>query len=81
MSNLWANALIEAAAVAKKTTDGAAIVAQSVEPVLVLAEKMKSPTYYPSATLQGYALDWFEDVPKLLVEALKSHVSKASSYV
>lgn len=76
-----ASALIEPASVAKKTTDGTAVVAQSVEPVLVLAEKMKSPTYYSATTLQACGLDRFDNAPKLLVEALKPHVSKASPYV
>lgn len=76
-----ADALIEAAAVAKKTTDGAAIVEQRVEPVFVLAEKMKSPTYYSVTTVKEYAFDRFEDASKLLVEALNSQVSKASPYV
>ena len=76
-----ASALIDSASVAKKSADSTAVVASSVEPVAVLAEKMKSPTYYSIETIEACRLANFANAPKMLVDRLKPSVAKASPYV
>lgn len=76
-----ASALIEVASVAKKNIESGTVVATSVEPVSVLAEKMKSPTYYSVATLEACGFSALPNPPRLLVDALKPMVARASPFV
>ena len=61
--------------------DSASVVASSVEPVAVLAEKMKSPTYYSMQTIEACKLGETANAPKVLVDRPKPSVAKASPYV
>ena len=65
-----ASALIEPASVASK----------GVESVSVLVEKMKSPTYYSSATIEACDLNDSVNPAKLLVDRLKPAVPRNSPY-
>lgn len=76
-----ASALIEVASVAKKNIESGTVMATSVEPVSVLVEKMKSPTYYSEATLEACGLNILPDSSKLLVDALKPMVARGSPFV
>lgn len=60
-----ASALIEPASVA--TRSGQSVTVKSVEPVAVLSEKMRSPTYYSDATLQACGLSSDANPPKSLL--------------
>jgi LPS O-antigen subunit length determinant protein (WzzB/FepE family) len=65
-----ASALIEPASVATKV----------VEPVTVLVEKMKSPTYYSSATIEICGVDQLANPPQALVTRLKPNLPRNNSY-
>jgi LPS O-antigen subunit length determinant protein (WzzB/FepE family) len=65
-----ASALIEPASVATK----------AVEPVAVLVEKMKSPTYYSAATIETCGVDKLVNPPQALVTRLKPNVPRNASY-
>lgn len=75
-----ASALIESASVAKKGDGVISFVASSVEPVSVLAEKMKSPTYYSATTIADCGLKDSNNPAKLLVDRLKPAVPRNSPY-
>lgn len=74
-----ASALIEPARVAEK--NGELVVSKSVEPVAVLAEKMRSPTYYSEASIQACGLSQNANPLRNLVDKLKPSVARNSQYV
>lgn len=74
-----ASALIEPATVAVKS--GESVTAKSVEPVAVLTEKMRSPTYYSDTTIQNCGLSKDANPPKKLVDMLKPNVARNSQYI
>lgn len=59
----------------------ASVAARSVEPVAVLIQKMRSPTYYSDVTLQSCGLKNDAKPPKKLVDMLKPNVERNSQYV
>lgn len=65
-----ASALIEPASVGSK----------SVEPVAVLVEKMKTPTYYSSTTLDTCGVDKLTNPAQTLVTRLKPNLPRNSPY-
>jgi LPS O-antigen subunit length determinant protein (WzzB/FepE family) len=75
-----ARALIESASVGKKGKDDT-IASATVEPVAVLAEKMKVPTYYSASTIQACRLNDFMNPADELVKRLNSSVARNSTYV
>jgi len=79
-----ARALIEPAAVAKKNAKeggGYTITSAAVEPVAVLAEKMKVPTYYGAATIGACGLADAQNPTETLVKLLNPSVARNSTYV
>ena len=75
-----ARALIEPASVGKKGKDDT-ITSAAVEPVAVLAEKMKVPTYYSAATIQACQLNDVANPADALVKRLGPSVARNSTYV
>lgn len=75
-----ARALIEPASVGKKGKDDT-ITSAAVEPVAVLAEKMKVPTYYSAATIDACRLSDKVNPADALVKRLGPSVTRNSTYV
>ena len=75
-----ASALIEPASVGKKEKNET-IPKAGVETAVVLAEKMKVPTYYSAATLEVCGLMKFANPAHALVKELKPNVARNSPYV
>ena len=65
------SALIESATVGSK----------SVEPVAVLVEKMKTPTYYSFATIEACGVDQLANPAQAVVDRLKTNLPRNSTYV
>lgn len=74
-----ASAQIEPARVAEKNAE--LVISKSVEPVAVLAEKMRSPTYYSEAAIEACGLSQKANPLKNLVDTLKPSVARNSQYV
>lgn len=75
-----ASALIEPASVAKKERNDS-IAKASVEPVAVLVEKMKVPTYYGEATIKACNLSDAANPAQALVRGLNPNAPRNSAYV